>query len=302
MRILSVLTLVTCLAAPQSLLAQEPPAPPDPQPAAAMFAVEVSGTGPPMILIPGLISSGDVWKETVAHFASRYECHVLTLAGFAGQPPSGAKPFLSSVREAIAAYIRDRQLDEPVIVGHSLGGFLALSLASAHPDLVGKLVIVDGVPAPGAEQNPNATAEELEAMADRYAAVYAKTDAAARRQMIATMAGDPKRVDEIAAWDESSDRSTAVAAVGEIIASDVRKNLAKIRTPALVVVSHPGERRSVEDLERTFRSQFSQMKEWRLAIGSPGTRHFVMFDAPGWLFEQMDGFLGEQEPAVPDRG
>src|SRR5262247_3500923 len=41
------------------------------------FAVTVTGHGPPVILIPGLASSGDVWKSTVAHLANSYTCHVL---------------------------------------------------------------------------------------------------------------------------------------------------------------------------------------------------------------------------------
>src|SRR5271165_2213258 len=52
----------------------------------AAFSVKVTGAGRPMILIPGLSCGGDVWDGTVAHFKDRYECHVLTLAGFAGQP------------------------------------------------------------------------------------------------------------------------------------------------------------------------------------------------------------------------
>src|SRR5262249_21240266 len=51
------------------------------------FRAEVTGTGPAMILIPGLASSGETWTTTVAHLRTRYTCHVLTLAGFAGVPP-----------------------------------------------------------------------------------------------------------------------------------------------------------------------------------------------------------------------
>ena len=49
---------------------------------------------------PGLQSAGAVWDTTVAHYKERYECHVLTLAGFAGQPalPAGT-PFLKTVRD-----------------------------------------------------------------------------------------------------------------------------------------------------------------------------------------------------------
>lgn len=61
------------------------------------FDVAVKGKGPAMILIPGLASSGEVWDTTVEHFKDRYECHVLTLGGFAGAPGARAAwPFLSN--------------------------------------------------------------------------------------------------------------------------------------------------------------------------------------------------------------
>src|SRR5215831_15323666 len=85
------------------------------------FHVDVVGRGRPMILIPGLSSSPDTWTTTVARYRDRYECHVLTLAGFVGQPPV-AEPLIASVRRELAVYIRDRHLDHPIIVGHSLGG------------------------------------------------------------------------------------------------------------------------------------------------------------------------------------
>src|SRR5476649_2540804 len=91
--------------------------------AATSFRVEVSGHGRPMILIPGLSSSGDTWKTTVARYQDRFRCHVLTLAGFAGVAPIKA-PMLAAVRTELADYIRREHLDHP-IVGHSLGGTLA---------------------------------------------------------------------------------------------------------------------------------------------------------------------------------
>lgn len=263
-----------------------------PRPTAQPFAVEVTGTGTPMILIPGGMSSGDVWNGTVAHYADRYECHVLTLAGFAGQPASDATPFLASVRDALAAYIRQHELDQPVIVGHSLGGFLALSLAAEHPDIVGRLVIVDGVPAPGATQDPDISAEALKKMAEIVARSYASADRAARRQAIATMAERPEHVDLITSWGMASDAATVTKALTEAVLSDYRVDLAKIRTPALVLASPAGDGTSTgrDGVERTFRLQFAHMKAWQLEI-APTARHFIMFDDPAWMFEKMDAFL-----------
>src|SRR5947208_3099659 len=126
--------------------------------AESAFQVKISGHGSPIILIPGLASSGETWDSTVARYQDRYECHVLTLAGFAGVPRIPG-PMLESVREQLAAYIREKKLVKPVIVGHSLGGFLALDLASKHPDLPGKLIIVDAYPSLGAIFRPELTPE-----------------------------------------------------------------------------------------------------------------------------------------------
>jgi N-formylmaleamate deformylase len=88
------------------------------------FHVEITGHGKPMILIPSLASSGKTWDGTVAHYKDQYECHVLTLACFAGEPRIEA-PFLETVRKDLAAYIRENKMNKPVIVGHSLGGVMA---------------------------------------------------------------------------------------------------------------------------------------------------------------------------------
>ena len=93
------------------------------------FRVQVVGKGRPMILIPGLMSSGETWNSTVARYQDRFECHVLTLAGFAGVPPI-TTPLLATVRTELADYIRGQQLDRPVIVGHSLGGGSQISAKS----------------------------------------------------------------------------------------------------------------------------------------------------------------------------
>jgi pimeloyl-ACP methyl ester carboxylesterase len=53
---------------------------------------------------------------------------------------------LQTVRDDVLRYIQEKKLDHPVIVGHSLGGFLAFWIAATAPDAVGPLVAVDGVP------------------------------------------------------------------------------------------------------------------------------------------------------------
>jgi len=130
------------------------------------FRVQVTGKGQPIILIPGLSSSGETWDTTVARYQDRFECHVLTLAGFAGAPraasPEGG--MLAKVRDEIAEYIHSRKLSKPVVIGHSLGGFIAMDLAARYPDLPGKLVIVDTYPFTMG-LNPNVTPAQAKTIA-----------------------------------------------------------------------------------------------------------------------------------------
>src|SRR5262245_53760365 len=74
-----------------------------------VLRVEVTGKGQPMIPIPGLTCSGDVWRETVAHYSKRYQCHAVTLGGFAGRPRYEG-PFLDTARDSLLAYMRARHL------------------------------------------------------------------------------------------------------------------------------------------------------------------------------------------------
>ena len=127
-----------------------------PADAAEVRSFSVSASGPttarPMILIPGLMSAGDVWAETAARYAGRYRVHVLTLSGFAGRAPMAGDAFLPTVRDQLIDYIRAEHLDHPVIVGHSLGGFLAFSagvdfynlLNAATPLAYNQAFIVNG--------------------------------------------------------------------------------------------------------------------------------------------------------------
>ena len=66
-----------------------------------------------MILIPGLQCSGAVWNEAVVFYSDKYQVHVLTIAGFAGEPAIPGLP-LSTVRDDLLRYIRENKLIIPL--------------------------------------------------------------------------------------------------------------------------------------------------------------------------------------------
>lgn len=264
------------------------------------FTVTRVGQGRPMILIPGLQSSGDVWSGTVAHFKDRYECHVLTLAGFAGQP-AVAPPFLQTVRDDVQRYIAEKKLDHPVIVGHSLGGFLAFWIAVTAPDTVGPLVAVDGVPFLPALMDSSATAESSAPQADSIRKLYGSLTreqlAARARMAFATMIKDPGQVETATGWSATSDPATVGTAVYEMMTTDLRQPIAAIKSPVLLLAAADSapDATSRKALASSYEAQVAKVPQARVVLAEHA-RHFIMLDDPAFLFSTMDEFLKQTRP------
>ena len=255
------------------------------------FAVEVRGAGRPMILIPGLGCSGAVWRSTVAHVtAAGYQAHVLTLAGFAGQPAVRGTS-LDRVRREVIAYIGAERLDRPVLVGHSLGGFLALWVAATAPEAVGPVVAVDGVPFLPALFDPAATAESSRAPAARIRDALARQDRAEfarqNRASLAHMMSSAADLDEVARDSGRSDPAAVGRAVAEVMTTDLRPLAASIRTPVLLVAA--GQGLDAGGRER-YEEQVRAVPRHRVVVAARA-RHFVMLDDPDFFFAELDRFL-----------
>jgi pimeloyl-ACP methyl ester carboxylesterase len=260
------------------------------------FRVKVTGHGKPMILIPGLSSSGEVWDTTVARYKDRFECHVLTLAGFAGVPRIEA-PMLEKVREGIAEYVQKNKLVKPVIVGHSLGGTLALDLASRYPDLPGRIVIVDSYPflmgMMGDDITP-AKARENAAQMRKYMGTQTQ-DAYERfvKSGVSTrsMVTKESDFDRIVAWGLATDRTASTDAMAELYSTDLRDEIAKIQCPVLVMatyIGYPGATRA--GVEAGLKQQYAKVEKTDLQV-SDRAHHFIMWDDPDWMFANLDRFV-----------
>lgn len=261
------------------------------------FQVKITGSGAPIILIPGLASSGEVWNETIAELNKSYECHVLTLAGFAGQSPMDlTNGFLPEVKNELDNYIN--KLNEPVIlIGHSLGGFLSLQLANENPDLISKAIIIDSYPFYSAAMNPAATVEMMEPMAKQMKEVIENTSkenfATQQKAGLPIMTSSSDRISQLEEWSAESDQTTIAEALYELMVTDYRSELKTLKTPTLVL----GAWYSGKDYGMTAASVKSNFeKQYQLAENveiemAPTAHHFIMWDNPEWFMDQVQNFL-----------
>lgn len=264
--------------------------------ASPTFDVVVRGSGRPLILIPGLSTSGAVWDSTVAHLGERYETHVLTLAGFGGPAPIG-EPFLPRIIDAVARYAAGLPSGRPVIVGHSLGAFVAFGVAAKRPDAVAGVLAVDGVPFLGALSNPAATPGAMAPQAAQIKAMYATMTreqfAMQTRMALGGMITAPEDVERAVAWTTAADPAAAGVAVAEMMTTDLRGDVARITAPVRLIgalgaapdAMHPAMRDA-------YRAQVARIPG-ATVVFAEAARHFVMLDAPLLMFAELDALLKE---------
>lgn len=262
------------------------------------FSVEVQGHGIPVILIPGLSCTAEVWSETVAHLnAEGYQTHALTIAGFGGTAPVKAENLLANVRDDIAAYSRQYHLHHPVLIGHSLGGYLALSVASTYPELPSKIVSVDGLPYLAGVMMGGAAPEQVTQQAQALRSAMLSGPASQfdtmTRQSDEAMISSPVNIEREFNVNRRSDRATVAEAMYEMLTNDLRPALSKARAPILEIgtwIAYKQMGATHDASLSSYRAQFATAPSARV-IMTDDAKHFVMLDTPDWLYKQVDDFL-----------
>lgn len=261
------------------------------------IAVEVKGAGPDVVLIPGLASSPRVWDTTVAALPG-YRYHIVHVAGFdALAPGANAKgPVVAPVAEEIARYVSERHLKKPAIVGHSLGGSLAMMIAARHPDLPSKVMVVDMMPFMGAIfAGPNATQAQLAPVAEQIRkAIASGTGEARKKQTEQTIAGMVKTESlRPVAVRQSLASNPAVSgeAMSELIVTDLRPELARIKVPLTVLWVVPANAPVTEaQLTQFYKLSYANAPQAVLKH-IPDSYHFIMWDQPAVFQAELKAFL-----------
>lgn len=261
------------------------------------FHVRVDGPEHPIgdvILIPGLTSSPEVWDGLTEQLKGRYRVHRVHIQGFAGAPAedNATGPVAAPVAEDLARYIAEQHLDKPVVIGHSMGGTIAMMLAARHPESVGKLMVVDMVPFMGAMFG-GATAESVTPTADQiYASMSGGTreayNAAATASINGMIKTEALRAGPIRDM-ETSDQQVAASSFRELIFTDLRPELSHITVPTEVLyVAFAGQ--TPEFTDTIYRMSYQGLPGAELKR-IDDSAHFIMLDQPAVFAAEVNAFL-----------
>lgn len=263
------------------------------------FHVRIDGPEHPVgdiILIPGLTSSPEIWDGLTDQLKGRYRVHRVHVQGFSGAPAmdNATGPVAAPVAEDLARYIAEQHLDKPVVIGHSMGGTIAMMLAARHPDSVGKLMVVDMVPFMGAMFGPpGTTAESVAPVADQvYAGMSTSPREAYNAQATASINSmintESLRAGPIRDM-ETSDQQVAASSFRELIVTDLRPELSHITAPTEVLYAvFTGQ--TPEFTDTVYRMSFANLPGAELKRIDQSA-HFIMLDQPARFAAEVNAFL-----------
>ncbi|APL93100.1 alpha/beta fold hydrolase [Sphingobium indicum] len=242
------------------------------------IAVTVRGAGRDVVLIAGLASGPGLWNGVVGALPG-YRWHLVHVRGFAGLPAdaNASGPLVQPLADEIARYIAAAGLDRPAIVGHSMGGTLAMMLGLKG--LAGRLMVVDMLPEGAAMVG--GTAQGLGFLADQLGQYFTGTKAgrAYLAQMLAEMPGA-----------RGSDPDVIANALRDLANVDLGPQLARLTAPMEVVYAVGGDAKQAGEIGRTFRTAYAAKRGVRLVpIGPSG--HVVMADQPARFNAVLGDFL-----------
>ncbi len=101
--------------------------------------------GPPIVILHGLLGSARNWASVAKQLGETHRVFALDLRNH-GRSPWAPTMSFDDMAGDVAAFIEQRGLAPVILLGHSLGGKVAMRLALTRGDLVARLVVVDVAP------------------------------------------------------------------------------------------------------------------------------------------------------------
>jgi len=252
------------------------------------------GSGPDIVLVPGLGSSPRVWDGVVEQLSAEHRVHRVHIAGFAGRPAEGNPDgVIDRAANEVLAYLDCQAIESVAYVGHSLGGFLGLKLAAQHPSRIQRLVVVDALPFFPLIFSPDATEESARGQAQAIRQqVLAQSDAAFERNQRAGIRSLVQSADNqqtVVSWTLASDRATFAGAMHTLMTTDMRSSLSAITAPTTVIAAANAfaPRARVEAL---YSHAYAELDTIDLAI-IDDSFHFIMLDQPARFSSTLSSAL-----------
>jgi pimeloyl-ACP methyl ester carboxylesterase len=257
------------------------------------------GSGPPLVFIHGLSGCWQNWLENIPHFARRHRVVAVDLPGFGESELPHEEISIAGYGRFIDAFLDQIGVARGVLVGNSMGGFIAAETTISHPSRVEKLVLVS---AAGLVRVGNRRLSALEYAARVFhpatAAVLARREHLVRRPglrrvMLYGVAQYPERLAPELCYEVASGAGKPgfLDALDAIINYDFRDRLPEISVPTLIIW---GRNDRIVPVSGAY--EYEQLIPGSKRVIFEDTGHVPMLERPGRFNKLVDEFLSEPSP------
>ncbi len=109
------------------------------------LAFEVVGDGPPVVILHGLFGAGRNWTQIAQALGHTYRCYLPDARNHGASPWAETMSYPDMALDVLALIERE-QLQQPILIGHSMGGKTAMALALEHPQAIAGVAVIDIAP------------------------------------------------------------------------------------------------------------------------------------------------------------
>lgn len=259
------------------------------------ISVTATGKGSPIIVIHGL-GGTEVWKSAIQTLSADHTCYLVSIKGIAGDKNPN-QPNLDNILKEIMEYIKNQKISNPVLMGHSFGGFVAEQLAINNPLVFKKLVLIDSYPFSMVIFNPAFTTEigakQAEMFRTQVGSLNDNDYSAMWAQRTKDMVTDSTMQKSIYNTIINSERNYIIEAQRLLLTTDLRERIKEVKCPVLVLCSAYIFKRVnlTEDvIKQRVSEQFKDVKDCSIQINDKA-KHFIMLDSKDWFIEILKKFI-----------
>jgi pimeloyl-ACP methyl ester carboxylesterase len=234
--------------------------------------------GRPVLFVHSLAGNSGHWARQFKHLRQDRRALALDLRGHGrSEPPKNGDYTIEGMAGDIAAVVDTLGLDRFILVGHSMGGGVALTYAGAHPERVTGLVLVDPI-----GDGKQITAAEAEAFLGGLESDYENTI----RKYWTSIAGPDTTIREHLLADlRATPRNAVLQSLRSVMRFDPSPALARYQGPKLSIVTPQNNKAfSLHRLGNGFPYRVIQ-----------GTGHWIHLDRPEEFNRTLDEFLEKRE-------
>jgi pimeloyl-ACP methyl ester carboxylesterase len=169
-----------------------------------------------------------------------------------------------------------------------MGGALAMALAADYPDLISKIIVVDGLPCLMAFSDPSFKSKENNDCGEMLTSITSLSDDEfyqMQKQNMTMLLTDTSKLELVLSWSVKTNRTTFAEMFCDFSNTDLREKIANIKCPALILLES-----YFANVKPVMNEQYKNLKTAEIHYANKGL-HFIMYDDKEWFDKQLKNFI-----------